>query len=237
MYGGALEAEVSVLHVTALWENPAGGFATLRIGPETPRSVHDRFALGLARARCDAILTTGRILREEPTLLHRFLDDPEEDRVLAEWRREATGRPERPLSVVLTSGRAIDFLHPLFHDGEVAIFTGENAAAALRAKAPAGVEVIGDPEPGPRSALAFLTRRGQRVSIEAGATTSAAFYEDPIAVEELMLSLYRGEKLPDSVRGPRFEAAALLDTAFRCIAEGSVEESSGPWRFARYRRV
>ncbi len=237
MYGPASLDDVSVLHVTALWADPAGLPKTLRIGPSTPRSVHDRFALGLARARCDAILTTGRILRDEPTLRHRYFDDAAGDRALEHWRRENSGRTQRPQSVVLTSGRELDFAHPIFHDGvPVVIFTGEAAAARLRAAAPGTVGVVAHPNPGPRSAVDFLRREGHRVCVEAGATTTRRLYEAPVAIEELMVSEYRGAAIAAEVRGPEFEAVALLRDAFCCVAEGAVEEASGPWRFARYRR-
>lgn len=228
----------STLHVGAVWADPSGGLKTLRIGPETPRSPYDRFALGLARARCDAILTTGRILREEPSLLHRYLDDEEGERALAQWRLETSGRPARPESVVLTSGRAIDFGHPIFRDGApVTIFCGEESAQRLRRVAPDGVNVVAHPEPGPHSAIAFLLGRGGRVvSVEAGATTTRALYKPPIAVEEILLSTFRGECVAASVLGPAFPATSLLGTAFERIAVADIEEPSGPWRFARYRR-
>ncbi len=234
-YGSAGLDDASVLHVTAVWADPSEPLVTLRIGPETPRSARDRFALGLARARCDAILTTGRILREEPRLLHRYLDDAPGERALAAWRRAASGRATRPETAVLTGGH-VDFGHPLFCDGApVTIFTGQTAAAALRAGAPPNVRVVGDPDPGPRRVVEFLRGEGRSVSVEAGASTSAALYEPPALVEELMLSTFLAERLPDSVRGPHFELRGAAEAGLRLAGSCEIREPSGPWRFARYR--
>ncbi len=237
-YGDPALAAVSVLHTTAVWMDPSGRSLTLRIGPDTPRSPRDRFVLGLARARCDAVLTTGRILRAEPALRHRYLDEAVGDAALAAWRRAAIGRADRPETVILTGGAAVDFRHPIFRDGApVTLFTGEAAAAALRPSAPPGVRVLGDPAPSARRALEALGGEGKSVCVEAGASSSAALYDAPPRVGELMLSTFLGEALPGALRGPRFEMDRVAAIGMQRVGSGEVREASGPWRFERYRIV
>ena len=93
-----------------------------------------------------------------------------------------------------------------------------------------------DPDPSAHALLRTLRERGERVSIEAGGTTTASLYAAPGAVDEVMLSTYLGRALPESVIGPPFEGARHLDDDFRRVSSRDVEEASGAWRFARYRR-
>lgn len=237
LYGPGVGRAPPVLHVTALWRALTGERHTLRIVPATPRSHTDRFVLGVARARADAILCTGKILREEPGLRHVYLDDPEEDRAMAAWRRETLGRADRPQSVVLSSGHGLDWRHPLFRDESPAwVYTGEVAASSLRREVPRGVRVIASAAPGVRAALSFLAGEGLRVAVEAGASTTRDLYRTPVAVDEVMLSEFLGDSVPVEVVGPRFEVSAILERDFYAAAAGESLESSGPWRFARYLR-
>lgn len=235
-YGAAALPAAAVLHVTAVWAAPSGARLTLRIGPASPRSPRDRFALGLARARCDAVLTTGRILREEPALRHRYLDEAAGEAALAAWRRATTGRTQRPETVILTGGNALDFHHPVFHDGApVTLFTGEPAAAALRPAAPSGVRVLDDPAPSARRAVEVLRGEGKSVCVEVGASSSAGLYDAPSRVEELMLSTFLGAELPEAARGPRFEMDRLAAIGAHRVGASELREASGSWRFERYR--
>ena len=68
MYGTDLPLDGGVIHPTAQWRAPDDRYVTLRLNADTPTSRHDRFALNLSRARADALITTGKILREEPGL-------------------------------------------------------------------------------------------------------------------------------------------------------------------------
>lgn len=235
LYGDDLTREAGVLHVTSAWRAPAGELFVLRIVPSAPRSETDAFALALARARADAIVTTGRILREEPGLSHALPP------ALREWRREALGKRELPSSVVLTSGAGLDLAHPLLHGGgRAAIFTSQAAVAQLAARAGAsGVEIVGVAQPGLRALLAWLAReRGcASVAVEAGPTTALALYQEPLALDELMLSLYLEPSLPEPARGPRLlpleRIEALLAPASEPLAS---PEASGRWLFKRYCR-
>ena len=62
-----LPVDAGVLHVVATWFD-GESHRVIRITPRSPKSETDFFVLNLARARADAIITTGRILRDEPEL-------------------------------------------------------------------------------------------------------------------------------------------------------------------------
>lgn len=230
-----------VLHVAAVGHDPSGTLHAIAIEPRSPRSATDLFLLNLARARADAIVTTGKILREEPRTTHAIGGTADEAAALTAWRRERLGKPSAPLSVVLTSGRNLDWRHPLFHQGTpVAVVTDAAAARALRAGAiPSGIEVVERPSPSLRDAIEVL--RGERgcacVSIEAGPSTTADLYDPPPAIDELMLSLYEERDLPESLRAGRFVDETRLREIFaRREAGAPRREESGRWSFRRYLR-
>ena len=239
IYGRALDltADCGVLHVTAVGRDPVGELQTIALAPGAPHSATDAFVLHLARARADAIVTTGRILRSEPRLRHAIGDD-QNLACLAAWRRERLGKTGAPLSVVLTAGRELDWRHPLFHQGtQVAVVTSVSAARALRAGAPAAAELIARPEPGLRDTIELLRGRGHAcVSIEAGPSSTADLYQPPLAVDELMLSVFEEHALPEALRAGRFLGEARLDDLFP-HREGTTRlEGSGCWSFRRYWR-
>ena len=105
-------------------------------------------------------------------------------------------------------------------------------------EAPSGVEVVRRPEPDLRDALEWLQReRGcATIAVEAGPSVSRALYDDPPALDELLLSVYVEPEIPASVRGPDFLAmdrvAKLLP---RASCEHVVLEPSGRWVFQRRR--
>lgn len=231
LFGDPLEAPPGVLQVAAVWSDPADALVSLRIAARTPRSETDGFCLALARARCDAIVTTGRILREEPGVRHVLPPD------LAAWRRERRGCPDPPRSVVLTGRPDLDLEHPLLRDAAGALVVSSPAAAAgLRERAdPARIEVVARAAPSLRDTLALLRdERGlASVCVEAGPSSSAALYDAPLAVDELMLSVFRGERIDDSVRGGRFVAADRLAEHFTERHACECREESGTWLFRR----
>ncbi|MDX1649553.1 MAG: hypothetical protein R3263_06840, partial [Myxococcota bacterium] len=94
-----------VLHVAAVApdpEDPQGDRVVMRIVDATPRSLLDRFLLLAARARAEAVVTTGRTLREEPRLRHEVREHPAAE-ALQGWRREVAGLSGRPRVLVLTA--------------------------------------------------------------------------------------------------------------------------------------
>jgi len=238
--GGDLAADAGVIHVTAVGRTNDGSLATIAIGPAAPRSATDWFLLNAARARADAIVTTGRILRAEPDAHHgpdaAGLDAP----ALAAWRRRL-GKREPPLSVVLTSGAALDFAHPFFRaGGPVLVVTGAAAGARLASAAErAGVAVAERENPGLRDTLRLLRdeRGAQTIVVEAGPHTATPLYESPLAVDELMLSIYEEGPLSAELRAGSFLDEAAIERLFPArSAPRSAREASGLWSYRRYRR-
>ena len=226
-----------VLHVAAVWREASGVARVLRIGPYAPRSNHDRFVLALARARAEAIVTTGRILREEPALTHGPLGAPELRSALAAWRRERLVLGAKPWLLVLSSGRGLDQAHPAFSGPtRPLLFVPGDAAAELRERfALTEVRVASVPKPSVRLALDHLHKLGaKRITIEAGPTTARELYEEPPSVDELWLTTYAGEAPAAEATGEPFVGdARLAATLPHGSAPSTRTESSGPWRFER----
>ena len=237
LLGGDPARAGRVLHVAAVWRDAGGVARVLRIGPQTPRSDHDRFLLGLARARAEAILTPGRILREEPALTHGLLGPPELRAALAAWRHERLVLASPPWLLVLSSGSGLDPAHPAFHGPtRPLLFVPAAAAAELRERfARTEVRVASVPQPSARLALEHLRRLGaKRVTLEAGPTTMRSLYEEPVGVDELWLATYAGERPREGVIGEPFvEDARLAATLPDTSASSPRVEPSGPWRFER----
>lgn len=238
VYGDELPRDAGVLHVASAWVAPDGKLKTLRICEETPRSALDFFLLSVARARADAIVVTGKILRDEPDL--RYALPGGEGGALASYRREILGLDEPPRLAVLTSGRAFPSDHPALRGWpRPLVYAPVETHAELRRRLPLGVEIAGQEAIDIRPLIDHLENdlSCRTISIEAGPSTSRALYADPVRVDELMLSLYRGEALEESVRGnalPSLEAiAALLPLTSLPFLR---EEPDGPWSFHRFTR-
>lgn len=230
-----------VLHVASAWRRPSSGLTVLRIGDSTPRSRSDTFLLAAMRARADAVLTTGAILRAEPQTTLELPGPAETVRALAAWRREVLGRRCPPIGMVLTRGRELDLGHPFFDGpGRRMVLTGKSQAFVLRRSAPRRVKVVGDPAPDVRRAVDLLQRgEGARtVLVEAGPSAATALYASPAVVDELVLALWEGRQLPPGVAGgelPRLDRLVALFA--RRSPPVSVDEASGRWTFQRFRRA
>ena len=234
-------AATGLLHVAAI-HGPSSRI--LAIGPASPPSPTDRFVLGLARARADVLVTTGSILRAEPGLVHCYAEQTADDRALGEWRRRVLGAAAPPRLLVLSASGRFSCAHPALVSGAGWIWTTQE-----------GAREIGDPPPGfsvvaaPRGrdsaadAVAWLreerlaTGREKTILLEAGPSTTRAFYEEDAAapLDELLLSRFEGT-IPEAAEGPPFVSAearqALLGAArSSCV----VEEPSGRWIFERLR--
>lgn len=247
LYGHDLRDADGVIHVTSARRRPGGGLESLAINDSTPRSATDGFVLALARARADALVTTGRILREEPALTHAAQSGGTQEQSegtegdLAAWRREVHGRSQPPITVVLTGGAALDLNHPALRGPQPrVIYTTESAANALAGEARSrGIEVVGDAAPSLRGLLSYLERdRGCRtLLVEAGARTSSELYRSPPVVDELLLSICGAEVLDERARGPALpNESVIADAGLVLRSECRSEEQSGPWWFRRYRR-
>lgn len=209
IYGDDLLEPAGVVHITSTWGDPEGRLFVLRIGPETPRSATDSFALELARARVDAIVTTGQVLRDEPDMTNA-LRDPQ----VVAWRRERLGKSAPPLTLVLSRDADLDRSHPLFSESEVSV-RNQSLRAALEW---------------------LLDERGiASVAIETGPSTIRALYQEPVGIDELMLSICRTPVLPEGGRGAELFAPSALDRLFERCSECTREEASGTWSFLRFR--
>lgn len=245
LYGpGPAHWGTGVLHPTSVWRGPAGDFEqpmTLRIGDRTPKSEWDLFALCLARARADAIITSGRILRAEPGLRHELLGPGTLPEALAQWRREL-GKSKPPLSLVLSLSGEIDFEHPLFSGaGRVVVYTGERGAWRLESRAAdAGVEVQAAEPPTVRGAIEFARAAFgcATISVEAGPSTTRGLYRKPAIVDEALFSTYLGTDLPTAARGGRQITRATLEQDFYLSSPATVvrqgPSQDGDWRFERF---
>lgn len=233
LWDADLAGPVGVLHVAAIGRDPCGRNRVLRIGPDTPQSEADSFALAVARARADAIVTTGGILRAEPDVSH----DPGPE--LLAWRRDVRGKHSLPAVVVLTRGTGLPLEHPVFQRSHVLVATSPEAARDLRGDLSSrSVEVIGLRDLSPRGLVEALVRRGfHDVCMEAGPSTTAVLYEPPRAVDELLLSVYEQASLSgDGIAGDFASDAALEDVFGPPTSDAVRTEASGRWRFRRYVR-
>jgi len=239
VYGSDLSGAAGIIHATAVWRGPSGDLVTLNINTDTPPSRHDRFVLNLTRARADAILTTGKVLREEPSVTPMLIGSHDEVAPLADWRRVVLGKEGYPLALVLTSGRSLDLDHPFFRGPiPVIVFTGHDAASEIMPAAlERSIEVVSHATPSVTAAVAFLQKEmgSDTVAIEAGPSTSLQLYRPSLMVDELLLSEFLGPTLPPSVKGAPFLDPEAIGQAFPNRSEPyAVEEPSGPWRFRRW---
>ncbi len=241
LYGSDFVGERGVVHVTAVWADASAAYTTLRITPATPTNRYDRTALNLARARADAIVTTGKILREEPTVTHAFLGPVPHTQALQQWRMAVLGQERPPISLVLTSGRALDLEHPMFHSHTVPmVFTTAAAAQRLAvSKRVRALRIAGVADPTLRGAIDYLqTEHGAKtIVIEAGPTTSRDLYRIPIALDELLLSVCHATEIPAEAHGGPFLGRAALDCLLPSRSEPFDDRTSDtPWSFERRTR-
>jgi riboflavin biosynthesis pyrimidine reductase len=238
LYSDDLRDDGGTIQAVSTWGDPKGASRVIAIGEEAPKSSTDLFVLGLTRSRADAVVTTGNLLRAEPRLTHLIEGPTETQEQLGAWRREFLRRDESPLSLVLTSGQALDFNHPFFQTrNPCVIYTTEDSAERLRAPAQQrAIEVVGCKSPSLRGALTWLReqREARTISIEAGPTTSLTAYKEPVAVQEILYSVYHEAELPEKARGPIFLGLDDLKTkGFQEVTRVTRQEQSGRWSFIR----
>jgi hypothetical protein len=217
----------------------------IRITDASPKSTFDGFALRLARARADVVLTTGAILRAEPTLRYDLGGD-ELANGLDAYRRERLGKAGPPELWVLTAGRDLDFRHPALcgpFPTTVVVPTG-----ARLAPLPAHIRRRDLPDGGLRALLRAEATAGRLISVEAGPHTHRALYDPPSVIDELMLTLFLGE-LDVTLRGGEMPGPTELEaTLGPPRSDITIEEPAGlsngsrrasatlRFRFLRYRR-
>jgi len=223
LYGAVLRPSAGVVHVVAVAREP-GGLRVMRIGEHSPKSETDFFALQLTRARVDAILVSGSVLRAEPELRYDLLGPG--------WGAYRGERPP-PLLCVITRRGELQASHPIWQSwARPLVYTGLDATLDL----PSHVQVHRVAEPSPRGAIRHLqeTCGCASVSIEAGPRVALPLYEPPSVVDELLLSTFEGA-LDERARGGSFLSEAEI--AATMVAAGPtavVHEPSGRWTFRRF---
>lgn len=222
-----------VLHLTAV-EDENGQNNVIKINGRNPKSEYDGALLSFSRAIVDGIIATGKILREEPHLTHQPF--PKFREALSNFRIEELGKTEQPYSLIITSGSNLQFEHPIFQ-GRVIIYTRKDAEIEIPSSLE-NVTIERDENPDIRKAIKLLQDKynANRISIEAGPSTNAQLYEEPLGVDSLWLSRFSGE-LDPSARGDEFKSNKMLEKLMKPTSQPiKVEEESGPWSFQRYTR-
>jgi riboflavin biosynthesis pyrimidine reductase len=239
--------QTGVLHVAAI---EAAGRRALIPGRGGPASETDRFILGFVRARADAVLSTGAILRAEPDLRHVFAEEAHADQAFTRWRAERLGRRETPELLLLSASGRFPLDHPAILSARNGIIWTSEAGARRLGPRVAHLEVrrIDDAPGGARAAVASLRAEGrvETIALEAGPSTAAAFYEEAGAREgcdELLLSTFasvdegaRENRVAASAIGPAFLPETQIRARFGDpVSRCERTEASGSWRFERYR--
>ena len=247
---GSPPAGGGILHPTAVWQTRESAdsepLTTLNINEQTPKSQVDSFALNLARARADAVITTGRILRSEPDVTHAFGESTGLKAALTRWRRQRLGKADPLISLVLTSGRDLDLKHPLFVSGDSVplIFTSPAGRERLLPRAPRSLEIASAEEPSIHRAIQFLRqqREVRTISIETGPKTSCELYRSSgqhpdERVDELLLSTFQAPTIPESVCGPPFITRNHIRENFQQpVSSRQIRTPEGLWIFERFLR-
>ncbi|UCF47051.1 MAG: hypothetical protein JSU89_07685 [Myxococcales bacterium] len=238
LFGGPLDTRPAVSHSFAAWKaEEEAPLTTILINEHSPKSDLDFLALHIARARADAIIITGKILRDEPTLSFDLRADPRWGDALLNWRERRWGLCDPPWLLILTGRGDIDFSHPVFHGwGRPLIFTSDRAAARKLAAAPC--PVVSDEAPDIRRAIEHLqlARQCECVSIEAGPSTARALYERPMVVKELLLSVYLEHSLDQRAQGEPLVKLSEVRGVFRSETSATHREGRQHWSFYRLRR-
>lgn len=238
LFGSPFDTRPAVSHSFAAWRPaPDEPLTTIKINEHAPKSELDWLALHLARARADAIIITGKILRDEPRLSYTLRADPRWGGALEAWRERRWGLCDPPWLLILTGRGEIDFHHPVFHGWcRPLIYTTDSAATRKLAASP--VPVVSDAAPDIRSAIRHLqlTRDCECISIETGPSTARALYERPIAIKELLLSVYWESTLDTRARGEPLVTLADVRSVFHNETSATHTDAGNHWTFYRMRR-
>ena len=227
LYGETPGPMEGVLHVMAV-ARENGGLRVMKIGEHAPKSPTDFFVLQLSRARVDAIVVSGSVLRAEPELRYDLVGEG--------FHAYRADRPP-PWLLVLTRSGELPREHPVWRSwARPLVYTGRDTPLDL----PAAVPVVRVEAPTPRDAIRHLRedRACSGVSVEAGPRVAVPLYDEPSMIDETMLSVFEGDLRPEA-RGGAFPSESELERRMRVVGGPTrVEESSGPWTFRRLvRRV
>lgn len=230
IYGDHPSAPTGVIHIASAVRT-SGRLHVIKIQTGAPQSSTDSFVLHFWRAHYDAILTTGQILRAEPTLSYALSGG------LTRYREQVLGKSGNVRCAILTHGLQLSAEHPVFQDTrgiELIVIAPPQSVAELRKVLGDRAEVVGLPQLDARAALDFLQRSGSTtIGVEAGPSVAGTLYGVDSRVEHLMLSICEAELPADGVGGALPEDAVLF-AGMRQISESVREEESGRWRFQHW---
>lgn len=210
----------------------------IRIGEHAPKSAWDFFLLNLARASADVIVTTGKILRDEPALRYDLEGTAGVAHALHAYRDVHAHKPARADVVVLSSGRDLDLSHPTFHGWARPVLALPDAATrAIHDAQSMGIEVRTFTNLSLRALVSALAVQGRTVSIEAGPSSARALYDVPVLVSSLWLSRFEGEAAR-AAHGEPFLCDDVLEARLGAArSDVRIAEPSSTWRFRRYTRA
>lgn len=234
LLGDPLRTRPALAHVVAVWSPDGERNEVMRSIAGAPRSAADRFVLNLARARADAIVTTGAVLRAEPGL--RFVLVGPEAPAMMRWRIDVHHLLP-PTALVLSGGVDLDLEHPaLKGPAHVVLFVPEERADPVRRSLRSfkWVKVQGDPQPSLERAVAWLRaeRGAQSISVEAGPSVARRLYDASIGIDELLLSRYSGESLDDALRAGALPPHSDLSKHLRRAYATQVDADG--WSYERW---
>jgi riboflavin biosynthesis pyrimidine reductase len=238
IYGELARAPTGVIHIASAVRRTSGRLHVIKIQPGAPQSSTDSFVLNFWRAHCDALVTTGQILRAEPTL--SYAQRGPLALGLTRYREQVLGKSGNVRCAIMTRGLQLSAEHPVFRDASgiaLLVLTPPQNVAELRKALGDRAEVVGLPALDARAALDFLKRTGSTsIGIEAGPSVAGTLYGTDPRVEHLMLSICEAE-LPEQGVGGALPADAELFAGLRRVSEATRDEESGRWRFQRWQRV
>lgn len=244
LYGQVPVETAAVLHVLAVAESPGQTAHVLRITPSTPKCAWDLFALRLARARADAIVISGKILRDEPELTYGAGASGE---AFASFRRKALKKPSPPRLIVLTRDSELPLTHPIFEGRwPVTIATTPETARTLRQKWSGAPRIADVPtlwEHAAPSLKAVITRVQDTfgpactVSLECGPSTVAPLYDEtPPCIDEIMLSEFRGNIASELLAGCPWRVPPEQSLYHEVAPPRHIDTVDGTWTFRRLRQ-
>ena len=254
-------AQTGLLHVAAI---ESALRRVLIPGSAAPPSETDRFVLGFARARAEALISTGAILRAEPDLVHTYAEDVRAQRAFEVWRAERLGLAAPPELILLSASGDFPQDHPALRAAERGVVWTTPAGADRLGERAGSLDVrASDSAAGVLGEVVGWLRRQQRartILVEAGPTAADAMYcggshEAPtkasasgsagknrrhvVRCDELLLSRFESAPSADAL-GPPFISADRLQQHFgppksAWPSTRTGSAGEGAWRFERYR--
>lgn len=248
IYGELSPAPTGVIHTVsavrpaglAALHSTLGQLHVIKIQDAAPKSSTDWFLLNFWRTHCDAILTTGQILRAEPTLSYAHRGPL--GLGLTHYREQVLGKSGVIRCAILTRGAQLSPAHPVFRDADglqLLVLTPPEHVAELQQVLQDRAEVVGLESLDARTALDFLKRTGsQTIGVEAGPSVAGTLYgaSQANAVDHLMLSICEAPVEPRSIGGALPPDEELF-AGLRLVSEVTRSEESGKWRFQHWQRA